>query len=87
MVRERLIWLRVDLAATMALLFHAAAALAEHEQTGDAEHHLRFRTLAPVVKYRAAEQDVDFPGPPSSCSEETAMWRTSGLHACCVTPR
>jgi acyl-CoA dehydrogenase len=42
------------------LLFHAGAALDEHERTGAMEHRLRFRTLAPVVKYRAGEQDVDF---------------------------
>ena len=60
MVRERLIWLRVDLAATMALLFHTGAALDEYERTDDPDHRLRFRTLAPVVKYRAGEQDVDF---------------------------
>jgi acyl-CoA dehydrogenase len=60
MMRERLIWLQVDLAATVALLFHTAAALDAQQQSGDFEHELRFRTLAPVVKYRAGEQTVDF---------------------------
>lgn len=60
MMRERLIWLLVDLAATTALLFHTAAALEESERSGDPRHHLRFRTLAPVIKYRSGEQSVDF---------------------------
>jgi acyl-CoA dehydrogenase len=60
MMRERLIWLQVDLAATLALLFHTGAVLDEHHRTGDTAHELRFRTLAPVVKYRAGEQNVDF---------------------------
>ena len=61
MVRERLVWMHVDLCATTALMFECAAAL-EQMQTaaaaGDAA--VRFRTLAPVVKYRAGEQNVDF---------------------------
>jgi alkylation response protein AidB-like acyl-CoA dehydrogenase len=60
MMRERLVWLQVDLAATSALAFHTGAALDAHTRTGDAGHHLRFRTLAPVIKYRAGEQNVDF---------------------------
>jgi acyl-CoA dehydrogenase len=50
----------VDLAATNALLFHSAAALERYETHRDEHAHLRFRTLAPVVKYRAGEQNVDF---------------------------
>jgi acyl-CoA dehydrogenase len=60
MVRERLIWLSVDLAATTSLMFHAAAAMDAAEREVDAHAHLRFRTLAPVIKYRAGEQNVDF---------------------------
>ncbi|MDP9429884.1 MAG: hypothetical protein M3Q47_13870 [Actinomycetota bacterium] len=60
MMRERLLWLQVDLAATTALLFHTGAALDAHRDNGDPRDHLRFRTLAPVVKYRAGEQNVDF---------------------------
>lgn len=60
MVRERLIWLQVDLAATTALTFECAAAIEATETTGDAAAAMRFRTLAPVVKYRAGEQNVDF---------------------------
>jgi acyl-CoA dehydrogenase len=60
MMRERLIWLDVDLTATLSLLMHTAAALEESETGDDPADHLRFRTLAPVVKYRAGEQCVDF---------------------------
>lgn len=60
MMRERLVWLQVDLAATSALMFHTGAALDAFEAGGDPRDHLRFRTLAPVVKYRAGEQNVDF---------------------------
>lgn len=60
MVRERLIWLHVDLAVTTALTFECAAALETAEHDGDEAAALRFRTLAPVVKYRAGEQNVDF---------------------------
>jgi alkylation response protein AidB-like acyl-CoA dehydrogenase len=61
MMRERLVWLHVDLAATTAMLFHAAAAL-DAVFTGDLDgaDHLRFRSLAPMLKYRAGEQSVDF---------------------------
>jgi hypothetical protein len=60
MVRERLVWLHVDLAATTALTFECAAALETMQTTDDPAAALRFRTLAPVVKYRAGEQNVDF---------------------------
>jgi acyl-CoA dehydrogenase len=60
MIRERLVWLCVDLAATTALTFHCAQALEEHETTSSQTAALRFRTLAPVVKYRAGEQNVEF---------------------------
>jgi alkylation response protein AidB-like acyl-CoA dehydrogenase len=60
MVRERLVWLCVDLAATTALTFHCAQALEETETANNQTAALRFRTLAPVVKYRAAEQNVEF---------------------------
>jgi len=60
MVRERLVWLQVDLAATTALTFAGAAALEAAETGGDHAAALRFRTLAPVIKYRAGEQNVDF---------------------------
>jgi acyl-CoA dehydrogenase len=60
MMRERLVWLQVDLLATTALLFHTGAALDQFERSGDPHHHLRFRTLAPVMKYRSGEQNVDF---------------------------
>ena len=60
MMRERLVWLQVDLAATTALVFHAGAALDAFQDGGDPRDHLRFRTLAPVVKYRSGEQNVDF---------------------------
>ena len=60
MMRERLVWLQVDLAATTALMFHTGAALDAFTNGGDPRDHLRFRTLAPVVKYRAGEQNVDF---------------------------
>jgi hypothetical protein len=60
MMRERLIWLDVDLTATLSLLMHTAAALEESEADGALDDRLRFRTLAPVVKYRTGEQDVDF---------------------------
>ena len=61
MVRERLIWLYVDLAASTALTFHCAAALeTATTDPGDTAAALRFRTLAPVVKYRTGEQNVDF---------------------------
>ncbi|MQA14285.1 MAG: acyl-CoA dehydrogenase [Pseudonocardiaceae bacterium] len=60
MMRERLIWLQVDLAATSALMFHTGAALDGYRDGADPCDHLRFRTLAPVLKYRAGEQCVDF---------------------------
>ncbi|GAC1328585.1 MAG: acyl-CoA dehydrogenase family protein [Mycobacteriales bacterium] len=60
MMRERLVWLQVDLAATTALMFHTGAALDAFTEGGDDRDHLRFRTLAPVIKYRAGEQNVDF---------------------------
>jgi acyl-CoA dehydrogenase len=60
MVRERLVWLYVDLCATAALTFECAAALETKQTTGDPAAALRFRTLAPVLKYRAGEQNVDF---------------------------
>jgi acyl-CoA dehydrogenase len=61
MVRERLIWLLVDLAATTSLVFATAAHLEAHDTArDDAAAHLRLRTLAPVVKYRSGEQNVDF---------------------------
>ncbi len=60
MMRERLVWLQVDLAATTALMFHTGAALDAFTDGGDPRDHLRFRTLAPVIKYRAGEQNVDF---------------------------
>jgi acyl-CoA dehydrogenase len=60
MMRERLVWLQVDLAATTALVFHTGAALDAFQGGGDARDSLRFRTLAPVAKYRAGEQNVDF---------------------------
>ncbi len=60
MVRERLVWLAVDLAATTALTFECAAALEAAETGDDPAAAQRFRTLAPVVKYRAGEQNVDF---------------------------
>jgi len=60
MMRERLVWLQVDLVATTALMFHTGAALDAFSDGGDDRDHLRFRTLAPVVKYRAGEQNVDF---------------------------
>jgi acyl-CoA dehydrogenase len=60
MMRERLIWLQVDLAATTALMFHTGAALDAFGDGADPRDHLRFRTLAPVIKYRAGEQCVDF---------------------------
>lgn len=60
MMRERLVWLQVDLAATTALMFHTGAALDAFTDSGDRRDHLRFRTLAPVLKYRAGEQNVDF---------------------------
>ncbi len=60
MVRERLIWLQVDLAATTALTFECASALDAEEHAGDEQAALRFRTLAPLVKYRTGEQNVDF---------------------------
>jgi alkylation response protein AidB-like acyl-CoA dehydrogenase len=59
MVAEQLVWLCVDLEATTALVFEAAAAL-EAANAGDAAARLRFRTLAPVVKYRTGEQGVAF---------------------------
>jgi acyl-CoA dehydrogenase len=52
--------MQVDLAATTALVFHTAASLELHAALADARAHLRFRTLAPLVKYRAGEQNVDF---------------------------
>jgi alkylation response protein AidB-like acyl-CoA dehydrogenase len=52
MMRERLVWLEVELTATLSLLMHTAAAL---EEPG-----VRFRTLAPLIKYRSGEQCVDF---------------------------
>ncbi|MDP9435621.1 MAG: acyl-CoA dehydrogenase family protein [Actinomycetota bacterium] len=60
MMRERLVWLQVDLAATTALLFHTGAALDAAAAGGDPRDALRFRTLAPVVKYRSGEQCVEF---------------------------
>ena len=60
MMRERLVWLQVDLAATTALMFHTGAALDAYRDGGDDRDALRFRTLAPVIKYRAGEQNVDF---------------------------
>jgi acyl-CoA dehydrogenase len=60
MMRERLVWLQVDLALTSALLFSTGAALDASYDGGDPRDALRFRTLAPVVKYRAGEQNVDF---------------------------
>lgn len=60
MIRERLVWLCVDLAATTALTFYCARALEERETTSSQTAALRFRTLAPVVKYRAGEQNVEF---------------------------
>lgn len=60
MMRERLVWLQVDLAATTALMFHTGAALDAFRDGGDDRDALRFRTLAPVIKYRAGEQNVDF---------------------------
>src|SRR5437763_14742240 len=60
MVRERLAWLHIDLAATTALTFECAAALETTQTTDDPAAALRFRTLAAVVKYRAGEQNVDF---------------------------
>jgi alkylation response protein AidB-like acyl-CoA dehydrogenase len=60
MVRERLVWLAVDLAATTALTFECAAALERAQTDGDESAALRFRTLAPLIKYRAGEQNVDF---------------------------
>ena len=60
MMRERLIWLDADLTATLSLLMHTAAALEEAEADGGGDGRLRFRTLAPVVKYRSGEQNVDF---------------------------
>jgi acyl-CoA dehydrogenase len=60
MMRERLVWLDVDLTATLSLLMHTAAALEGSATGGAPADHLRFRTLAPVVKYRAGEQCVDF---------------------------
>jgi alkylation response protein AidB-like acyl-CoA dehydrogenase len=60
MVRERMVWLEVDLTATLSLLMHTAATLEESETGGAPADHLRFRTLAPLVKYRAGEQCVDF---------------------------
>jgi acyl-CoA dehydrogenase len=60
MMRERLVWLDVDLTATLSLLMHTAAALERAESGGAQDDHLRFRTLAPVVKYRSGEQSVDF---------------------------
>lgn len=60
MMRERLVWLQVELAATSALMFHTAAALDAFHGGGDPRDHLRFRTLAPVIKYLAGERCVDF---------------------------
>jgi alkylation response protein AidB-like acyl-CoA dehydrogenase len=61
MVSERLIWLQVDLLATTALTFQAASALEDATvDPGNAAAALRFRTLAPLVKYRAGEQNVEF---------------------------
>lgn len=52
MVREQLTWLTVDLAVTVALLLHVASAREAAP--------LRFRTLAPLLKYRGGEQNVVF---------------------------
>jgi acyl-CoA dehydrogenase len=60
MMRERLVWLDVDLTGTLSLLMHTAAALEESATGGAPADHLRFRTLASVVKYRSGEQCVDF---------------------------
>jgi alkylation response protein AidB-like acyl-CoA dehydrogenase len=60
MVRERLVWLHVDLAATTALMLHCAQALEETETPANEAAALRFRTLAPVVKYRAGEHNIEF---------------------------
>ncbi|WP_343708307.1 acyl-CoA dehydrogenase family protein [Mycobacterium sp.] len=60
MMRERLIWLEVDLTATLSLLMHTAHALESAETGNDDGDALRFRTLAPVIKYRSGEQCVDF---------------------------
>lgn len=60
MMAERLVWLDVDLRATLGLLLHTAAALEDAETGADERAQLRFRTLAPVIKYRSGEQCVDF---------------------------
>ncbi|ETW99415.1 MAG: hypothetical protein ETSY1_15095 [Candidatus Entotheonella factor] len=60
MIQEQLVQLTVDLEATTALIFEVAAALEEAQTTADAAAHLRFRILAPVVKYRTGEQNMDF---------------------------
>lgn len=60
MVRENLVWMTVDLEATTAVIFETAAALERYKATDDAVDHLRFRTLAPMTKYRAGEQGRTF---------------------------
>lgn len=53
MVRERLVWLTVDLEATTALTFWAANAAERAAATV-------FRGLAPLLKYRCGEQNLTF---------------------------
>lgn len=60
MVCEQLVQMTVDLEATTALIFETAYALEAAKDGADATASLRFRTLAPVVKYRAGEQNVTF---------------------------
>lgn len=57
---ERLIWMQVDLVATTSFMFYNASTLDRFELTGNEEDYLMFRTLAPVLKYRSGEQNVDF---------------------------
>ena len=86
MMHERLIWLQVDLAATVRCC--STPALDEHERTADPEHALRFRTLSPIVNTAPGEQNVDFaPSQPSRCSVGMAASPTSAHLVCFATPR